>query len=92
MIDYDLLVKIGWTALLGWNLRETVANGKELVRLKEKVENGLTSGLKRLGETIEEIEGHIAGEEKRILQAVQRNPKLRTRKADRRYSGGSGDA
>ena len=80
MIDYDLLVKIGWTALLGWNLKETVANGKELVRLKEKVENGLSHGLGELEKT---ISSHIDGEERRILQAIQRDPRLRTRITDK---------
>jgi hypothetical protein len=47
-IDYDTLVKIGWTALLGWNLKETVALGKSVVRLQEKLENGVTHDLKDL--------------------------------------------
>lgn len=80
MIDYDLLVKLGWTALLGWNLRETVANGKKIVKLETLVENGLTT---TVGELKREIENHIDGEERRILQALKRDPSARTRRSDR---------
>jgi hypothetical protein len=79
MIDYDLLVKIGWTALLGWNLKETVSNGKDIVRLKVKVENGLTHGLQRLERT---ITMHIHGEERRIMEALRRDPNTRTGSKD----------
>lgn len=80
MIDFDLLVRLGWTALLGWNLRETVANGKKIVRLETIVENGLTS---KVDELKHDIEAHIDGEERRILQAVKREPSSRTRRTDR---------
>lgn len=66
-IDYDTLVKIGWTALLGWNLKETVANGKKVAVLEAKIENGLTRGMATLQEKISD---HIDGEEHRIIQAL----------------------
>lgn len=83
MIDFDILVKLGWTALLGWNLKETVANGKKIVRLETIVENGLSHSVEEL---TRKIGNHIDGEEQRIMEAVQRDPKLRTRKADRRHA------
>lgn len=85
MIDVglDILVKLGWTALLGWNLRETVANGKKIVKLETLVDNGLTRTVNRLTEQIKE---HVDGEEQRILLATQRDPKTRTRKGDRRHA------
>jgi len=67
MIDLDVFVKIGWTALLAWNLKETVANGKDIVALKGKIENGLTNGLTTLQKQIKE---HIDGEEHRIIDAL----------------------
>jgi hypothetical protein len=81
MIDFDILVKLGWTALLGWNLRETVANGKKIVKLETLVENGISHTVDTLAKTIDD---HIEGEEHRIIQALHRDPKLRTRKGDRR--------
>jgi hypothetical protein len=81
VIDFDILVKLGWTALLGWNLKETVSNGKDIVALKVKIENGLTSGLADLKE---QIESHIDGEENRIIQAILRDPRTRSRRNDRK--------
>lgn len=81
MIDLDILVKVGWTALLGWNLRETVSIGKRVVRLETRLENGLTEKLDSLSKR---IELHVNGEEERILRALQRNPALRTRRSDRK--------
>ena len=85
MIDLDTLVKLGWTALLGWNLRETVQNGKELAGLKAKVENGLTSGLEEMKLSLEK---HMDGEEERLLKSIERggvwrDPRARTRRTDR---------
>jgi len=84
MIDLDALVKVGWTGLIAWNLRETVSNGKELVRLKTLMENGLSATVDELKTS---IETHIAGEERRILDALKRDPDRRTRKTDRRSLG-----
>jgi hypothetical protein len=76
MMDFDLLVKIGWTALLGWNLKETVSNGKDIIRLRTKIENGLTTGLAELKD---QIKAHIDGEEQRILRAVAEKRRPRDR-------------
>ena len=84
MIDLEALVKIGWTGLIAWNLRETVSNGKELVRLKTLMENGLSTTVDELKNS---IEMHIDGEEKRILKALERNPNARTRRGDFRNLG-----
>jgi hypothetical protein len=81
MMDLDLFVKLGWTALLGWNLRETVALGKRIVRIEAKLENGL---FQELAEIRRVIERHIDGEEQRTLSALQRDPAMRTRCTDGR--------
>ena len=79
MMDFDILVKLGWTALLSWNLRETVTLGKKMARIEAKLENGLSQ---ELAEIKREIERHIDGEEQRILSAMQRDSSLRTRATD----------
>lgn len=78
-MDYDLLIKLGWTSLIGWNLRETISLGKRLVRLEAKLDNGLTS---KLDELKAEVERHIDGEEQRIISAIIRDPGTRTRRTD----------
>jgi hypothetical protein len=78
MSDPDLVkvglagLAAGWTALLAWNLKETVSNGKDIVALKVKIENGLTTGLTELKD---QIAAHIDGEEARLLSAMRTTPK-----------------
>lgn len=80
MIDlFDVLQRLGALGLLVWNLRETVVHGKKLVELETLLRNGLSSDVKELKAEIEE---HIRDEEKRILTAVKRDPKARTRRHD----------
>jgi len=81
MIDLELAKAIGWTALLAWNLRETVANGKDIVALKSKIENGLTSGLTTLQQ---QIKGHIDGEEHRIIDALHAKVQAKRRRKNAR--------
>jgi len=79
MMDFDLFVKLGWTALISWNLRETVEIVKKIARIEAKLENGLSQDLAELRR---DIEAHIDGEEKRILSAIIRSPTARTRRDD----------
>jgi hypothetical protein len=62
-MDWDMLVRIGWTGLLAWNLKETVRNGKDIAGIKAKLENGL-------GDAIDEIKKEI--EDLRTLRGLRR--------------------
>ncbi len=63
MFDYDMFVKLGWTGLLAWNLKETVSVGKRLIRLETRVDNGISEKLSRLESN---LDIHMREEEKRI--------------------------
>jgi len=80
MIDFEMLVKVGWTGLIAWNLRETVSNGKELVRLKTLMENGLTT---KVDELKRDIGAHIAHEEERIVTLLTRDARARIRRTEK---------
>ena len=69
---------LGW---MGWVSSQLVGIGRRLVKVETKLENGLSETLK---EVKRELEDHIDGEEKRLLQAIKRDPRARTRRDDRR--------
>jgi hypothetical protein len=59
-MDIEMLIKIGWTALLGWNLKETVGLGKKVASLETKLANGIFQSLNDLKQ---KVESHIADDE-----------------------------
>jgi hypothetical protein len=82
---------LGWAALRGIRKLDNV--GKKvvevdvrLVRLEEKLDNGLNAevrvarrALRRISRLIHD---HMNGEERRIVDALKRDPNLRTRRTD----------
>ena len=68
-------------ALAGWIALRLENFGHRLVRVETKLDNGISEKLEDVKSTLAK---HIDGEERRILQAVRRDPGLRTRKTDRR--------
>lgn len=73
--------------LAAWLALRLESFGHRLVRVEVKLENGLST---KMGELADRMEKHTDGEEARILAAVQRDPKARTRRSDLRSLGRGG--
>lgn len=79
----DLLIAIASTlmAIVGWVAVRQEMWGRKVVRLETKLENGLAHELATLGIA---LRSHIDGEEERIMRVLQRDPRSRTRRHDRK--------